>query len=52
LNQRTEKVRSTDIVAAKGKCVENQFVSKQMKTTHRDDRFKALAAAQIAESRV
>jgi hypothetical protein len=39
-----------DTIAARGHVTANQFVSKQMKTTHRDDRLKGLAAANIAES--
>ena len=50
LNRRPEGVRKTDIVAARGQFAANQFISKQMKTTHRDDRIKGLASASIAES--
>jgi hypothetical protein len=50
INQRPASISKTDIQAAAGQARTVQFLSKQMRTTHRDDRLKGLAAAQIAES--
>jgi hypothetical protein len=41
----------TDLKTETGMHQTSAFLSKQMRTTHRDDRIKGLAAAQISESK-